>query len=134
MNEIKEPKKILLILNDPDPLLVRIYRSKFEKEAGWHSIITSTYDEALAAIDKEAPDVVLTDIFLSNSAKNGFDLIESIRKNENTKIANSIIIVLTNLGQEEDMKRAMDLGATKYLIKNEVLVKDVMRQIEEIIA
>lgn len=126
-----ENKKIVILLNDSDPLMARVCKNKFEKEKGWKSFITLDYNEALAEILEKKPDIVLTEILLKESAKNGFLLIEEIRKNK--KLQETQIIVFTELNQESDKQKAIKLGANQYFSKSHMTIKEVMDEITKLV-
>ncbi|MCF6276867.1 MAG: response regulator [Candidatus Magasanikbacteria bacterium] len=127
---IKKNKKKLILLSDLDPILTRFYKFKFEKLKNWKSIIAKSYPKALKQIEKEKPQIVISDIILKQG--NGFKLIKKIRKSKNKKISKIPIIILTDLSQLSDSKKAKKLGATEYLIKNEVSLNDVIKKIEDL--
>lgn len=64
------------------------------------------------AIEKE-PHMVLLDLMLPGIG--GFDVLKKIRGD--SKIGNIPVIILSNLGQKDDMDKALKLGATDYLVK-----------------
>jgi len=61
--------------------------------------------------------------------KNGFDVLKDIKANPNTK--DIPVIILSNLGQESDVKEALDLGAQDYLIKTEVRLSEVIDKVKK---
>jgi DNA-binding response OmpR family regulator len=133
MEENKQMKSILFLLNDNDPVLLSVIRNKFKKEAGWESIITQSYDIALEAFDSAKPNGVMTEIILNDeTGKTGFDLISEIRGREAGE--NSIpIIVFSDLEQDEDIKKAKELGATEYYIKTNTTLNELIADIQRIV-
>ncbi len=131
MSETELNKKtILFLLSDNDPVLARVIKNKFEKSAGWQSVIVSNYQDALATFDEKSPDAVMTEILLKDdSGKSGFDLIESIKQ----KKAGIPIIVFSELKQEEDKQKATASGATHYFVKSELSIQDLIEEITKII-
>ena len=122
MNEKKQ--KILMI--DEDKFLRKVYRDKFSRE-GFEFLEATTGVEGLNKIISEKPDLVILDLILPG--KSGFDvLIETKMKKE---IKDIPVVILSNLGQDLDIKRGMDLGAVDYLIKSEVSLSQVVRKIKE---
>ena len=79
-----------------------------------HEIITViSGKEALEVIPKELPDLVLLDIILPEL--NGIEVLKQLKSNDQTK--HIPVIILTNLGDEQNRKRALSLGADDYLVK-----------------
>lgn len=85
--------------------------------------------KALAAVLKEKPDLVLLDIMLPN--KNGIDILEEIRNED--KLKDLPVVMLTNYGDEENIRRSLELGALDYLKKYNVTPSDVGQRLEKYI-
>jgi len=78
--------------------------------------VMSAFDGAagLALVQKQIPDLVLLDLTMPKM--NGFDVLKELKAKKETK---SIpVIILSNLGQDQDKEKAMSLGATDYYIKS----------------
>ena len=110
-------KKTVLVVED-ELFLIQAYKIKFEKE-GVVTWIANDGKAALAFLTKDPPNVVLLDLLLPGV--NGFEVLEAIRKNEKWK--NVPVIVLTNLGQTQDMERTKVLGVSDYIIKANTKIK-----------
>lgn len=124
-------KSILFLLNDNDPLLMRVIRNKFKNDAGWESVIATSYADAIRLYEQERPHGVITEILINDdSGKTGFDLIQEIRGGKNSAIP---IIVFTELRQEEDREKAERLGATSYFIKTQIALSELIEKIKEIV-
>ena len=67
--------------------------------------------EALLLVQKEAPDLIITDIKMPEM--NGLELIEALKENQN----GASIIVLSSYDDFEFVRQAMKLGATDYILK-----------------
>jgi DNA-binding response OmpR family regulator len=99
--------KILAVDDDPDLLpLIRFALV----QAGFTVTTASDGLEALLAWERESPDLIVLDINLPQL--NGFQVCRRIRERASTPI-----IMLTARGEEEDVVRALDLGADDYLTK-----------------
>jgi len=79
-------------------------------QAGYLVIRASDGQTALRAFDTEAPDLVLLDINMPGAS--GFQVCEAIRTKSRVPI-----MMLTVRGEEEDLVRALELGADDYLTK-----------------
>jgi len=76
-----------------------------------------------------APDIILLDLLLPK--KDGFQVLEEIKKNpKSSKIP---VILLTNLGQKEDVDKGFKLGANDYLVKAHFMPSEVVEKIKELI-
>ena len=99
--------KILLVDDDLDLLEIIAFALQ---QAGFLVVRATDGDRALSLFDEEAPDVVVLDINLPR--RNGFDVVQSIRVRHTTPI-----LMLTARSQEDDVVRALGLGADDYLTK-----------------
>lgn len=119
-------KKILVV--EDDMFLSAVLLKKFENEkvAVAHAM---TGEEALEKARSEKPDVVLLDLVLPGA--NGLDILKSLKENPATK--DIVVVVLSNLSQQEDMDRAKELGAEKFLVKAMSTPEDIVALIAEIL-
>lgn len=111
---------------EDDVFLRKIYRDKFTRE-GFDFFEATNGEEGLSKIISEKPDFVLLDLMLPR--KNGFDVLIEMKRNEAT--ANIPVVILSNLGQESDVKRGLELGAKDYLVKTDVNLSDVVEKVKE---
>ena len=99
--------KILVADDDPD---LRDLVGFTLTQAGYLVIKASDGTGAMRAIAEEAPDLVILDINMPGAS--GFQVCESIRRSSRVPI-----MMLTVRGEEEDLVRALELGADDYLTK-----------------
>lgn len=118
-------KKILLV--EDDPFLIDIYTTKI-KEAGFSVEVAKDGKEGLRKIKEGAPDLVLLDIVLPGI--DGWEFLEKVKKNKDIKGLK--VVVLSNLGQKEEVKKGIKLGAKGYLVKAENTPSQVVEEIKKI--
>jgi len=120
-----QDKKTVFAVED-DIFLVKVYKTVFEKEQieVW---IAANGNEALKFLEKEPPDAVLLDLMLPGIS--GFDVLAEIRKNEKWKKVP--VIILSNLGQPQDMERGKALGANEYIVKSNVKINEVVETVKK---
>lgn len=119
--------KILLV--EDDDFLRGICELKLKKE-GFDVTISADGLDALKKIQGLDFDLVLLDVVLPGM--DGFEILESVKKDPAK--ANVPIIMLTNMGQESEVKKGLELGAEDYIIKAHFTVNDIIEKIREIIA
>lgn len=119
-------KKILLV--EDDPFLVDIYTKKL-KELGYDTDVAFEGEEALKKIQEKMPDLILLDIVLPNL--NGWEMLRKIKKDEKLKDLKTII--LSNLGQKDEVEKGLALGAVKYLIKAHHTPSQVVAEIKKML-
>jgi len=122
----KNGPKVLLV--EDDSFLRDICAKKLTRE-GFRVFEIIDGAEALKNLEKINPDVILLDIILPTV--NGFEILEKIRANGDKKISQTPVIMLSNLGQEEDVKKALGLGANDYLIKAHFTTEDIIEKIKK---
>lgn len=118
----QEKKKILVIEDDRSlqNALVEVIRQEgFESESALDG------EEGLAKIKTFGPDLILLDIILPK--KDGFEVLSEIKKDE--AIKNIPVLILTNLEEMDNVQKALDLGATNYMVKSDFSLKDVVEKI-----
>ncbi|MDO8593251.1 MAG: response regulator [bacterium] len=116
--------KVLLV--EDDSFLRDICYKKLRKE-GFSVFAAVDGEEALKKIDEMEPNIVLLDIILPSI--DGFEVLKEIRASKNKAVKDVPVIMLTNLGQEEDIKKALGLGASDYLIKANFTTEEIVEKI-----
>jgi twitching motility two-component system response regulator PilH len=87
-------------------------------------------EEALEAVQQECPDLVLLDLIMPTMQ--GFQVLESLKADPET--AHVPVIVLSNLGQDADVARAMAGGAAAYFIKSNTSLANLVEQVRTVLA
>jgi len=119
-------RKILLV--EDDPFLIDIYSTKL-KEAGFVVEIAQDGEEALRKIKEMAFDLVLLDIVLPTL--NGWEILRSIKRDPGLKELK--VVVLSNLGEKEEVEKGLESGAAKYLVKAHYTPTEVVKEIKQIL-
>lgn len=116
-------KKTILIVED-DFFVSRAYAIKLEKE----NLNVQSVTDGEAAIEylkkNENPNLMLLDLMIPK--KSGFEVLKEIKANEKWK--NIPVIILSNLGQESDIKTGKELGAAEYIIKADVDIEKIIEK------
>ena len=100
---------VLLAEDDPDVLHIVDARLR---AAGYHTVLAIDGQQALNAIDKDAPAVVLLDLMMPKLT--GFDVLIHLRQRAGV---GPKTIVVSARGRDEDIARAFELGADDYVTK-----------------
>lgn len=114
--------KKILIIEDEKPL-AHALELKLTHE-GYDVVTTGSGEEGVTLITKENYDLILTDLILPG--QDGFKVLEAI---QNKKVK-SPVIVMTNLNQEEDRKRATDLGAADFFVKSNITISEIVEKVK----
>ena len=119
-------KSILLV--EDDPFLIDIYTTKL-KESGFGVEVASDGESALRKVKEKEPGLVILDIVLPQL--DGWEILRQIKSDQ--KLKNIKIIILSNLGQKEEVERGVELGAVKYLIKAHYTPSEVVEEVKKIL-
>lgn len=87
-------------------------------------------ENALKLMDEQKPSIVLLDLILPGI--DGFEVLTKIKENPATK--DVPVVILSNLGQDSDIKRAEELGADDFLIKANFSIDEVISKIKILLA
>jgi len=118
-------KKILLV--EDDKFLSNILKLKLEK-SGFEVADAFDGDEALKKLTAFNPDLMLLDIILPK--KGGFELLAEMKEDGN--LSKVPVIIISNLGQEEDIAKGKSLGAIDYFVKSRSSIDELVEKIKEI--
>ncbi len=120
-------KQKVLIIED-DGFLASIYAQKLELE-GFEVAFATNGEDGLKLAQKDKPDLMLLDLLMPQM--DGFEVLEKVKADPATKDIK--VLVLSNLGQKEDVDRCMKLGAVGYMIKAHSLPEETVKRIKEIL-
>ena len=119
--------KFILLIED-DPFLIDIYVTRLRKE-DYKIDVASDGEIALDKLKKGKFDLVILDIILPKI--DGWEILKKIK--ENSKFKKLKVIILSNLGQKEEIETGFELGAVKYFIKAEYTPTEVVEEIKKIL-
>lgn len=122
-------KKTKILIVEDDTFLAGIYASKFEKE-GFDVLLGIDGEAGLKLARKELPTIILLDILLPKL--DGFEVLEKLKADEATK--KIPVVLLTNLGQKEDVDKGLKLGAVDYLIKAHFMPAETVEKVKKVLA
>lgn len=118
--------KSVLIIED-DFYVTRAYSIKLEKE-GINVMSVSDGEAAVDLLKKNnLPDLIVLDLMLPK--KSGFEVLSEIRANAQWK--NVPVIVLSNIGAQEDVKKIKELGIVEYLVKADIGIDEVVEKVKK---
>jgi len=119
--------KILLV--DDDPTMYRMYKRLFSYN-GYEVDVAVDGEEGSRKTHENKPDLIILDVMMPKV--NGLEFLDQLKNNPETK---SIpVILLTNLGIEVELKKAMAKGALGYIIKSDHEPSEVLKIVKKAIA
>lgn len=118
--------KILIV--EDDDMMARMYNRLFVHE-GYEVEIAENGELGFEKALSGKPDLILLDVMMPKL--NGLGLLEKLKNTNQTKpIA---VVMLTNLGLQKEIDKALAKGAVKYIIKSENDPYKVFREVKEIL-
>lgn len=117
-------KKILII--EDDKFLAKMLARTLESH-NYEIILASNGKEGLVKASGNEINLILLDIMLPDI--DGFDVLETIKGNK--KIKKIPVIIISNLGQPEDMQQGRALGAKDYLVKSDLSLDEVVDKVRK---
>jgi CheY-like chemotaxis protein len=118
-----------VLLAEDDRFLRRAAESRL-RQNGFTVLPAVDGEEALKVARAERPDLILLDLIMPKLQ--GFEVLKALKQDPVT--APIPVIVLSNLGQDEDLKRAMELGAIAYFIKAHLSLQDLVQRVAQTLA
>ena len=117
----------LLVVDDA--LTVRELQRTILERAGFDVTVASDGIEALAHLENETFDLVLTDVEMPRM--DGFELTEHIRNHPT--LANLAVLILTSLASDADRERGMSVGADGYIVKSSFDEQSLLAAVDRLV-
>jgi DNA-binding response OmpR family regulator len=118
-----------VLIIDDDAFLLDMYALKFSQRDFQVTSAGQTIDALEKLRAGYVPDIIVVDLVMPTM--DGFEFLETIRTEGLAK--NALVIILSNLGQQEDIDRGLALGASGYIIKASATPSEVVEKVLETI-
>ncbi|MEX2013741.1 MAG: response regulator [Parcubacteria group bacterium] len=123
----KENFTASVLLVEDDTFLMELMGRKL-RQFNLKVLIAINTNDAREVLEKEPVDVILLDIVLPG--KNGITFLKELK--EDPKYKEIPVIMVSNLGQKEEIERGMEAGAVHYLIKANSTTDDIVAKVLEV--
>ena len=120
------PKNILIV--EDDEFFKGLVTKKLMSE-GFNVYEAADGEEALKKTKDEKLDLVLLDILLPNV--DGFEVLSKIKNDPDT--LSIPVIILSNLGQKEEIEKGLKLGAVDYIIKAQTTSDEISEKVKSVL-
>ncbi len=117
-----------ILIADDDIFFQKFYSSQL-KEKGYEVEVATNGIEAIEKLKSFHPDLMLLDIIMPE--KDGFEVLSE--KGADPVLKKIPVIVFSTLGQEQDIKRTIDLGAHGYINKSFFDFDALVAKIKEVV-
>lgn len=119
--------KTILIIED-DVFFRTVISKEFETE-GFNVMEAANSVEVFKLLENTTPDFILLDILLPGM--NGYEILEKIKADKKT--LNIPVIMLSNLGQRDEIEKAKNLGAEDFMIKVNFVPEEIVQRVKEVL-
>ena len=119
-------KKILFI--EDESTLQKTF-GEILKQEGYEMIPALNGEIGLRLAKTQKPDLILLDLILPKV--HGFEVLKKLKEDVETK--DIPVIVLTNLEGIGDVDKAIELGATTYLVKAQYSLEELVEKIKKVL-
>ena len=117
-----------ILISEDEPALAAALSNQL-KRLGYAIIVAKDGVETIALAKKEKPDLILLDIIMPR--KSGFDVLQELRGPMHSRVP---VLILSNLERQTDIETARNLGVIKYLIKANISLRDIVAEVQDILA
>lgn len=117
-------QKILII--EDDKFLRDLIQQKLNKE-GFVSLAAVDGEEGLKTAQAEVPHLILLDLILPGI--DGFEVLKKLKADSKTTAIP--VIVLSNLGQKDDMERTLKDGAEDFMVKAHFTPSEIIAKVRD---
>ena len=122
----KATGRILLV--EDDRIRRRAVQTTLSRH-GFNVVAAGDGEKALRLAKSESLRLVLLELIIPKVQ--GFEVLRRLK--QDPKTASIPVVILSNLGQQSDIKRAMDLGAADYLVKANLSLDQLVKKVDELL-
>lgn len=129
MEKIQNRKKILIV-EDDDQLRSSLADGLIQ--FGYEIFEAADGEKAVQLVVDNTPNLILLDLMLPKL--DGFKVLERVRHYPKTEIAETKVVILSNLWSNKDILRAQALKIDEYYVKANTELKDVFQKVHSLLA
>lgn len=112
----------VLIVED-EVMIRELYYFTLTK-AGYKTRVAGDANELFAVLQTFQPDVIFLDIMLPETS--GLDILKKLRSDPHYRCQDTKVVLITNLGQQNLAETALAEHADGYVIKADIVPKDLI--------
>ena len=117
-----------ILFVEDDPLIGDMLRQKLAEKQ--YTILSALSERDIdAALEAQSVDLILLDILLPDL--NGFSVLKKVK--EDPRYKDIPVLIISNLGQREDIERGMAGGAADYIIKAHTYPSEIVKKVETLL-
>lgn len=116
-----------ILIAEDEEVLAKVFEEKFKK-AQFDVRLVADGEEALKELKSFKPDVMVLDLMMPR--KDGFEVLEAMKRDPS--LPKPPVVVVSNLGEDSDIKKALQLGAADYFIKVQHPINEIVEKIRAV--
>lgn len=124
-NNKKTDKIMKILIVEDEQVLSKVLKEKFDK-AGYETKVSGDGEVAISDAKSFMPAIIVLDLVLPK--KSGFEVLKAIKADLETAMIP--IIVVSNLGEDSDIKMALSLGAKDYFVKSQHPINEIVEKVK----
>ena len=117
-----------IVIVEDDKFLRELITQKVQKE-GYQVVEATNGEEGVAKTKAEKPDLVVLDLILPGI--DGFEVLRQIK--EDSETSGIPVVILSNLGQKDDVEKGLAAGAEDYLIKAHFKPSEIIEKVKKVL-
>src|SRR6056297_1047141 len=118
-------KKILIV--EDDRFLRELISKKLNAEEEYNIVQAVDGESAIEKIKEEQPDLVLLDLILPGI--DGFEVLSKVKNDP--ELMKTPVVILSNLGQKEEVNKGLELGAIDFLVKAHFTHGEIIKKVKK---
>ncbi len=121
-------EKIKILIVEDDNFLRELVVKKMS-DFGFDVLQAENGQKALEIAKKESLAIILLDLIIPE--KDGFEVLEELKNDPRTQKVP--VIILSNLGQKEEIQRGLNMGAADFLVKAHYTPDEILAKVKQIL-
>lgn len=127
-NNKKTDKMMKILIVEDEQVLSKVLKEKFDK-AGFETKVSGDGEAAILDAKSFMPTIIVLDLVLPK--KSGFEVLKAVKDDPETAMIP--VIVVSNLGEDSDIKKALSLGAKDYFVKSQHPINEIIEKVKVVI-
>lgn len=121
----KQKTEMKILIVEDEQVLSKVLKEKFDK-AGFETKVSADGEVAITDAKSFLPEIIVLDLVLPK--KSGFEVLKMVKADPETKTIP--VIVVSNLGEDSDIKQALSLGAKDYFVKSQHPINEIVEKVK----
>lgn len=119
---------VKIVWVEDDKFLISLIQKRVTS-SGAELVLVTDGGKAFDEVKRMRPHIVVLDLLMPTV--DGFEILRKLKADPDTK--NVPVLVLSNLGQKQEIDRAKELGAAKFVVKASIGLDGILPEIERLI-